>query len=62
MCHSDDLPEPERYLEELVVDFALVAAPDASNLTSADVSLMVPVSAEEADAEGGGEATAETTR
>jgi hypothetical protein len=58
----DDLPEPERYLEELVVDFALVAAPDASNLTSADVSLMVPVSAEETDAEGGGEATAETTR
>ena len=39
----DDVPEPERFLEELVLDFALVAAPDASNRTSADVRLMVPV-------------------
>ena len=56
------MPEPERYLEELIVDFALVAAPDASNRTSADLRLMVPARAEETGADAdGGEAVTDTT-
>jgi hypothetical protein len=58
----EDVPEPERYLEELIVDFALVAAPDASNRTSADLRLMVPARAEETGADAdGGEAVTDTT-
>ena len=60
--HEEDVPEPERYLEELIVDFALVAAPDASNRTSADLRLMVPARAEETGADAdGGEAVTDTT-
>ena len=59
----EDVPEPERYLEELIVDFALVAAPDASNRSSADLRLMVPARAEETGADAdGGEAVTDTTQ
>ena len=58
----EDVPEPERYLEELIVDFALVAAPDASNRSSADLRLVVPARAEETGADAdGGEAVTDTT-
>ena len=49
----EDVPEPERFLEELVVDFELVAVPDASALTSTDVVLMVPTAAADERSDGG---------
>ena len=59
----DDVPEPERFLEELVLDFALVAAPDASKRASADVRLVVPAHAEATDETGADEGeAAETAR